>query len=95
MSNLLTFESGDHRFRFTVKDDFLKRCPTPETIDVYELMTKYKLNQSLHNPKGPAITRLKDNHSEYWMDGQMVPKEVAEKMIHNNDFATKLLTEIE
>lgn len=90
MSELHTFQSGDQRFQFTVKGDFLKKCPTPETVETYELMTKYKLNQFLHNPMGPAITRLKDNFVEYWLDGQLVPKEVGEKIAHNASFQTKL-----
>lgn len=94
MSEISKFTSGDNRFIFTVKSDFLAKCPDYAKIDTYELMTKYKLNQYLHNPTGPAIQRLKDGFIEYWIDGQVVPKEVGAKIAHTHQFNEKLTSVI-
>lgn len=94
MSDIHSFESQDKRFIFHVKREFLQECAKPHTIDTYDLMTKYKMNQYLHNTTGPAIIRIKDNYQEYWIDGQVVPKELGEKMSHDEEFSNKLLSEI-
>lgn len=91
MSEISKFQSGDKRFIFTVKSEFLTKCPDYATVNTYELMTKYKLNQYLHNPTGPAIHRVKDDWLEYWIDGQIVSKEVGEKIAHTHQFNEKLV----
>ena len=90
MTELFEFKSMDGRFKFVVKGEFLSKCDKPDTIETYELMTKYKLNQYLHNPKGPAIHRLKDDRMEYWINGNMVSKEEGEKIAHDFNFSNKL-----
>lgn len=95
MNELHTFVSSDGRYKFTVKGDFLKKCPEPVKENVYDLMTKYKLNQYLHNPGGPAILRLADGHSDYWIDGVVVTKEEALKIQHSFDFKNEFMKEIQ
>lgn len=88
--NTITFRTADGRYNLTVKEEFLTRCPEPTKIDTYKLMTEYKLNQFLHNPKGPAILRLKDNCPEYWINGQRVTKEEGERIEHEYEFGKKM-----
>jgi hypothetical protein len=90
MSELFTFKPADQKFLLTVKSEFRNKCPNPEKLDTYELMTRYRLNQFLHNPVGPAIVRLKDNYIEYWLEGQKVSEEVGKRIAHNQEFASKL-----
>lgn len=90
MNKLHTFDTVDGRFTMTVKSEFLTRCPNPETLTVYELMTKHKINIYFHNPKGPANIRKKDGYVEYWLDGQVLSKEEGAKIAHNHQFTEKL-----
>lgn len=95
MNELLTFTTADKRFTLTVKGSFQEKCPDYTTHSTYALMTKYKINQFLHNPKGPAIVRLKDSYLEYWLDGLKVSQEVGEKIAHDYNFNNKFMEVIE
>lgn len=90
MSGLYIINTKDKRFQFTVKSEFLQDCPNPEEQEAYDLLVKYKINQYLHNPTGPAVIRHKDNFSEYFINGQRASDEVAEKIAHNSSFSKKL-----
>lgn len=94
MSEFYTFKTGDNKFQFTVKAEFLKKCENPTTVSIHDLLTVHKLNQYLHNTSGPAITRLRDNLMEYWVDGQKVSEEEGKRIEHNYKFNNKLMEEI-
>jgi hypothetical protein len=94
MSETHTFVEADKKWQFTVKSEFLKQCATPTEYQTYDLMTKFKLNQYLHNPSGPALRRFKDNYMQYWIDGKLLSKEEGERIEHNYNFNNKLLSEI-
>lgn len=89
MSELHTFFDKKKRFQFTVKKDFLEKCPNPETIADPELFTEYKINLYLHNEKGPAVTRMKDGFVLYWIEGKMLTKEEGERIAHIHDYTTR------
>lgn len=88
-----TFTSICGRFQFTVKGDFIKRCNVKE-FDVYDLMTKHKMVDYLHNPAGPAIVHLKTGRTEYFINGKQLKKEDAEKIAHNYTFNNKMVDKI-
>lgn len=89
------FKTSDGKFEISVKSEFLSKVDKPETVDIYELMTKHKMNQFLHNTKGPAILRLKDGNSEYWINGHKLSDEEGKKVAHKNDFNNRLMTMVE
>lgn len=89
-----TFNSADGKYSFTVKTEFLKKCPDYLTMPTFDLMTKFKMNQFLHNTSGPAAVRLKDGRVDYWVEGQIVSPEIGERMAHNYAFGNKILDTI-
>lgn len=50
-----TFTEKDGLFTFTVKKEFLDKCPNPNEHDLESLTTNYEFNKFLHNPMGPAV----------------------------------------
>lgn len=86
----VTFESVCKSFRFTCKEQFIKK--NGEIViqePVYNLMTSYKLKDYLHNPQGPAIEYLLTGTSSYWINGKSVSQADGEKMAHDYKFHTK------
>lgn len=70
-----TFTTVDNKFTITVKKEFLDKCPEPDKLDAYTLMTEHKVNLFFHNPEGPAAIRLSDGMKSYWIDGQHIKDE--------------------
>lgn len=98
MSELHTFKDVNNRFSFTVKSEFLQKCPNPSTQTCYDLFSKFYLLGYIHNPKGPAVINLKTNEDSYWIDGRLIDvdsPEDAKKMRHNYEFNKKLGTIID
>lgn len=93
MNETITFITKDKKFEFTVKSEFLEKCPNPTEHSQYDLMTKFKANQFLHNPHGAAIHRLKDGFKDYWIDGNHATAEEAKKIEHGAQFKTSFLEE--
>lgn len=85
------FTSKEGKFRFTVMDSFFNSNAQPETLEIYDLLTTGRLLDFLHNPNGPAIIRLRDGRTEYWIEGNKLSSEEAEKMIQIQEFNNKLL----
>lgn len=90
MNELHSFTASDGRFEFTVKGEFLQKCSNPHEFDTYDLLTKHKMHNFLHNPGGPALRRVKDDYREYWLNGVKATKEQGEKMEANFKFNNKL-----
>ncbi len=45
--------------QFTVKNEFLERCPNPNDCDIEQLVS-FNLKNFLHNENGPAVIYFKD-----------------------------------
>lgn len=82
-----TFISNCGKFQFTIKITFQ---PSTEDNNVYDLMSKYHMNDYLHNDSGPAIIHLGNGHQEYWLNGKQLTKEESSIMCHNCAFANDL-----
>jgi hypothetical protein len=95
MSSTYTCSSKNNTHTFSVKAAFRDVCANPEKENVYDLASVYKLFSYLHNETGPAITRNKDGYQEFWIDGDRVPKEQSEAMMHNHSFQKKLSEELD
>jgi hypothetical protein len=98
MSDVHLFRDKDNRFQLSVKSEFLKECPNPETYTIYELHTKFYLIKYLHNEQVPAVVRQKDGKEQFWMNGRCVDidsPEDAKRMRHNYQFNNKLQEAIE
>lgn len=94
MSDLHTFKSVCNRYTFTVKAEFLQNCSTPEKFTTAELMTKYRMRDSLHNPAGPAVVFHENTRQpgllQFYINGKELIGEDAKKMEHNYKFKGKL-----
>lgn len=66
------FSDKDGLFIFTVKKEFLEKCPNPSQVGIEELVTKHDFKNFLHNPTGPAVRY-----------GQKIPNEVREALLKN------------
>lgn len=97
-----TFKSKDGLFEFTVKSEFVVQNPAYQEADTIKLLSEeMNLHKYLHNLTGPAWVHLKTidpktgkNKIEYWIEGEFVELEKAEKIIHNNKFNEKFDKEI-
>jgi len=67
-----TFNDKDNLFKFTVKKEFLEKCPNPEQQDLESLVVNFDFKNFLHNPLGPAVTYL-----------TKIPNEVREALLKN------------
>lgn len=94
MSELYKFVTSNKKFELVVKSEFLKKCPKPEDFTDHDLLTIYKVNQFFNNPMGPAITRLRDGYSEYWIDGKKLSEEEGKRIAHSHAFNSKLMNEV-
>ena len=74
-----TFISLGNEYQFTVKEEFLNRCPVPENVNVRELITVFKLTHFLENYNGFALIRLRDRICECWVDGKCLMQVKLEK----------------
>lgn len=84
-----TFRTHDGLYQFTVMEDFVKKFGfIVETEDVYNLMTKYKLTNYLHNDDGPAILYLQPgvDQKSYWLNGKEVTEDDIPRLKHNKEF---------
>src|ERR1051326_1543673 len=84
MSDTITFRTHlrtnkNVQFDITVKKEFLKTCPHPEKFDTLTLNSEYYLMNYLHNTEGPAVVRLTDGATDYWMDGECLSGQPAKK----------------
>lgn len=77
-------------FQWTVKTDFLEKCPNPETKQTEELFNTFNIAGFVHNETGPALINMVADREEFYMNGKEVDAEMAKKMQHNNQFITKL-----
>ena len=96
MNELHTFQDSKKNFTFTVKGEFLTKCPNPEEYDSYDLITKFGLPAYIHNPSGPAVHlhHLGPEGLEYWINGKQLSKEEGAKIAHDHNFNNKLHNEI-
>lgn len=76
-------------FQFSVKTEFLEKCPEPETKQTEELFNTFNIASFVHNETGPALVNMVADRQEFYMNGKEVDAEMAKKMIHNNNFVTK------
>ena len=53
----ITFTDKSDKFTFTVKEEFLTKCPNPSDYTYIDLMTQFSLLTSLHNEHGPSVER--------------------------------------
>lgn len=72
MNDSYSFIDNSCKFLFSVEISFLDKCPDPENVDIYKLMSYYKMDKYLHNMTGPAIYRLKDSYFDYFLYGTKV-----------------------
>jgi len=80
-------------YKISVLRKFLDECPTPDAFRVSDLIVKYDMRSYVHNAAGPAVTRLKDNRQEYWMNGILLDvenPELAQKIKSEYEFKNKL-----
>lgn len=88
-------------FKLTVKEEFLKKVPgllddkNNVTMNMFDLMSKHELGKHLHNPSGPAIVEDSTGHCEYWLNGNQLDGEAAEKIKHNCNFHDKFMKDLE
>lgn len=85
-----TFVSADGELKLTVKTEFLKVEPSPEKCEALDLFAEKNIAQYLHNPTGPALVHIPNNHEEFFIDGSACSKEEAERIKHTMGFNTKL-----
>lgn len=90
MSDTVTFVTVDNKYTISVKKEFIEKCPEYNKTSIKDLLTEKKIVAYFHNTKGPAVTRHKDGHLEYWINGMVATKEEAEKIQHNADFSDQL-----
>jgi hypothetical protein len=88
--DVVTFQDKQKRFTLVVKKEFLKVCPNPEKKRIPELFREFNLMIYLHCETGPAVIRHRDNRREYWINGELVEREKAEKMQYDFDFKIQL-----
>lgn len=50
-----TFTDKDGLFTFTVKKEFLERCPNPQELNIETLTSTHEINKFFHNPNGFAV----------------------------------------
>lgn len=95
MSDYHKFQTVDKKFTLCVKNNFLEKCPNPETLTAYDLNNKHRMFKFLHNPSGPAVIKHMDKskeqpglllmltpegvRTEYWIDGVCLNKEDQER----------------
>lgn len=85
-------------YKVSVKAEFLKKCPNPETLIAQDLNEKHVMFSYIHNLKEPAVTRYKPNSEEverfeYWIDGlnlETTNKELYEEVKSRHLFTDKL-----
>lgn len=74
---------------FYVKESFLLKCPNPSEYFSYDLFNTYNMRNYLHNLDGPAILTIEGLRS-YWINGENIPDQEAERIIHNYKFSNKM-----
>lgn len=67
MSDNYRFSDSGKKFDLYVHTDFLKVCPNPSEFDYKVLLEQYNMFWYLHRTDGPAVTRLKDGATEFWV----------------------------
>jgi hypothetical protein len=58
-------------FVFWVKEEFVKKCPSPHQHMVYDLINNYSLINYLHKPDGPAVP----SSNSYFLHGTRLSEE--------------------
>jgi hypothetical protein len=79
-------------FQFSVKTEFLEKCPHPENERVESLFNDFNIALFVHNETGPAFINMVANREEFYLNGKQVDEEMAKKMMHNSNFVQKLDT---
>ena len=103
-NNTVTFTDKDGLFEFTVKKEFLEKCPNPSEHDLEALTVTFSHQKFLHNPAGSAVNYLEKLPKEvkeklnsidetsglkaYWLDGTLLKGEERKKFIHDTQFHT-------
>lgn len=91
------------QIQFEVKKDFITQFPEATDVtqfvkglDISELLSKYKLQEYLHNSKGPALVityatpEKTATFEEYWVNGEyIVDEEMKNKIKHEGQFQDK------
>jgi hypothetical protein len=91
----VTFFDSTGRFQFTVKLEFTRKvCSRPTEYDNYDLITLFKINRYLHNTSGPAIIDTVTKNISWWLNGNKLSKEDAERMVHNSKFHDVLINDV-
>lgn len=70
-----SFITLDRKYQYSVKNEFLKRCPNLEIVDEKTFFCNYDGSEYLHNDNGPAVVRLFDKFKMYWVDGNYIRSE--------------------
>lgn len=76
-------------FQWSVKTDFLEKCPEPSKKQTEELFNTFNMSGFVHNEVGPALINMVADMEEFYMNGKEVDAEIAKKLKHNNKFVTK------
>lgn len=97
-----TFKTKCSKFELSVKHEFLKDCPNPETIDLMELLSKHFVFRHFHNETDYAIKKFRRDaktgeltmfRAEFWLNGRQLEKEdpaMFERMKHNLEFGNRI-----
>lgn len=88
-TDILFNETYIQPFFFSVKEEFMQKCQNPDTVEIYELMNKYNMNEYIHSETGPAIIVTIQDQKFYYMNGKQLDEEVVKKMEHSKDFMDK------
>lgn len=68
----VTFKTIDNNIQFSVKEEFIMKCPDYLNTKVKDLL-KFEIDIYFHNLKGPAIIDFKQNPplETYWINGKL------------------------
>lgn len=74
-SDLVTFKSSCGIVQFTVKKEFIDHCSNYLGESLYNLSTRYKISDFLHNNVGPAIHYFHNGSGFYFLNGRQVTQQ--------------------
>lgn len=85
--NTVTFVNNG-TFQITVKKEFVEKhgLDYVQTANMFDLINEKNIDQYFHNEAGPATVDLRTNFAQFWLNGEPVDKETAEKMKHSIEF---------